>query len=58
MRKKIPKPFSELSRTEKIADARAAIERLRHPHNFGSRECWAAVQHWQDTLSELTGSRY
>jgi hypothetical protein len=50
---RIPKPFSELSKAQKIIEARAAIARLSHPHNYGSRECQAAIQRWRETLKNL-----
>lgn len=53
MRRKIPKPFSELSRPQQIAVAQAAIERLSHPHNAGSRECYEAIRRWRETLARL-----
>lgn len=57
MKRRIPKPFSELSKTEKLAAAKAAIERLSHPHNYGSRECLAAIERWRATLAELERGR-
>lgn len=53
MKRRIPKPFSELSRTEKLAEAHAAIQRLSHPHNYGSRECYAAIARWRETIRKL-----
>jgi len=53
MAKRIPKPFSEMSKAEKIAEARGAIERLSHPHNRYNRSCQEAIQRWQKVLAEL-----
>lgn len=53
MKRKIPKPFSAMSRAEKIAEAHGAIARLSHPHNRYSAECQAAIRRWQDTLKTL-----
>jgi hypothetical protein len=53
MRRQIKKPFSEMSRDEKIREARAAIERLSHPHNRYSQECQDAIKRWQETLRNL-----
>lgn len=49
------KPFSEMKRDEQIAEARAAIARLRHPHNdqgFGPT-VHAAIERWKATLKRL-----
>lgn len=54
-KRRIPKPFSEMSRAEKVAEAHAAIARLEHPHNRGDRECQKAIQRWQQVLTELSG---
>ena len=53
MKRRIPKPFSEMSRSEKIAEAHAAIGRLSHPHNRYNQECQRAIQRWRQTLAEL-----
>ena len=52
-KRRIPKPFSEMSRAEKVAEAHAAIARLGHPHNRYDRECLKAIQRWRTTLMEL-----
>lgn len=53
MKRKAHKPFSELSRAEKIAECHGAIARLSHPHNRYSPACQAAIQRWQETLKAL-----
>jgi hypothetical protein len=53
MKRSIRKPFSEMSKTEKIAEAHAAIGRLSHPHNRYSPSCQQAIRRWQATLREL-----
>ena len=53
MRRRIPKPFSEKSRKEQIAEARAAIERLQHPHNRFNPNCQQAICRWQDFLKSV-----
>lgn len=53
MKKSQRKPFSEMSRAEQIAEARASIERLQHPHNRYSTNCQDAVRRWQDWLRSV-----
>ena len=52
-RRKAPKPFSEMTREEKIKEAYAAIGRLRHPHNRGMPGIYDAVRRWEETLKSL-----
>lgn len=52
MRRKQPKPFSEMSKAEQIAEAKAAIDRLRHPHNRYQPNIYAAIDRWQTVLKE------
>lgn len=58
MRKSTRKPFSELSREDKIAEARASIYDLSHPHNRFNPNCQSAIRRWQDTLRELGAEVY
>lgn len=53
MKRKVRKPFSAMSRAEKIAECHGAIARLSHPHNRYSPACQAAIQRWRQTLEEL-----
>jgi hypothetical protein len=55
MKRYIPKPFSKMTAAEKITEAKAAIERLSHPHNRDNRSCQEAIRRWQDTLKVLEG---
>ena len=50
---KARKPFSEMSRAEKIAECKGAIERLTHPHNRYSTTCQQAARGWRETLAKL-----
>jgi hypothetical protein len=52
---KARKPFSEMTRDEQIAEARAAIARLRHPHNDHgyAPTVYAAIERWRATLKRL-----
>ena len=59
MKRKIPKPFSELTRAEKIAEAQGAIARLERQltgtNRFGAygQSIREAIRRWQSALAEL-----
>jgi hypothetical protein len=55
MKRKTPKPFSEMTRREQIAEAHAAIGRLeRDIHTGGwTRNLGDALARWQSTLTRL-----
>ena len=58
-KRKIPKPYSEKTTAEKIAEHEGAIERLAHPHNRYSTACQDAIRRHRESLAALraqTGS--
>lgn len=54
-RNRIPKPFNELTRSEQIAECKAAIGRLRASinRNFDNRNLYDAIKRWNETLKRL-----
>lgn len=57
MRKKVRKPFSEMSTIEKRREAEDAIARLSHPHNRYSPNCQEAIMRWRETIRKLDGEK-
>jgi hypothetical protein len=53
--KRIPKPWSEKTREEQIAEARGSIDRLRASinRNFDNRNIYDAIAGWEKTLARL-----
>ena len=61
MRRKIRKPYSEMSKTEKLAEARGAIARLESTLNAGQNRYGVygdnvrrAIKGWQTAITELS----
>ena len=58
MRRRIPKPFSEKTLAEQVAEAKASIDRLRHPHNRYMPSVYQAIDRWNEFLTRHGEPRY
>ena len=47
-KRKIPKPFSEMTLAEQIESARNSLANLRHPHNRYQPSIYDAIRRWED----------